>query len=305
MTGLFLIIVILIGLSLPVQTAINAALQKSIGTPLATSFLTITIGTFITVAIALASIGSTHWSVAPDLPWYAWTGGICGAIGVSLYIVLFPKIGSVQTILLPILGQIVTGLLIDLFGWFGMAVTPLTASHALGFLIVVAGVCMVVLKKAEGTKGSFLAKLPWQALGIFAGAMMAAQSAMNGTLGARIHSPASAAAVSSVLSSVFLLVIVLGRKKDRDSIKRAFTVHTPAWQWIGGFIGVFIVLGYAASAPVLGVGLMTIVSILGQLSSSVAIDRYGLLGAAKTGISPVQYLGLGVVLTGSMIIYLV
>ena len=303
MVGLFIFLTLLIGIAMPVQTAVNSSLEKTLGSPLSASFAAFSIGTLICTLIALLDLGNADLSVAGNLPWYAWTGGICGVTGITLYIVLFPRIGSVQTILLPILGQIATGMLIDLFGWFGMSAKPLPLSRVLGFLLVVAGVCMVVIKKSDGKDAARGGKLPFQALGIFAGVMIAAQSAMNGTLGASIHSPAVASAFSFISSTIVLIIIVSLSKRERECVRRIRTAPKIWWQWTGGVIGSGVVLGFAASAPVLGVGLMTIISILGQLASSVAIERFGLIGVRKTGISPIQYAGLAAVLAGSTIIY--
>ena len=303
MIGFFILLTLLIGISMPVQTAVNSALDKTLGTPLSASFAAFSIGTIISTVIAVCTCGSADFSLVRDFPWYAWTGGICGVTGITLYIVLFPRIGSVQTILLPILGQIATGMLIDLFGWFGMSAKPLPLSGILGFLLVVAGVCMVVIKKSEEADGPKGSKLPFQLLGIFAGVMIASQSAMNGALASMLHSPAVASAFSFLSSTLVLIIILLFSKRDRECVRRIPSVPKVWWQWTGGVIGSGIVLGFAAAAPVLGVGLMTIISILGQLSCSVAIDRFGLIGVRKRKISPIQYAGLAAVLAGSIIIY--
>ena len=54
-------------------------------------------------------------------PWWIWIGGALGVIYLTGNIVLFPKLGSVQTVIMPILGQIVMSMLIDNFGWFTLS----------------------------------------------------------------------------------------------------------------------------------------------------------------------------------------
>ena len=303
MTLLFLLLVALVGLSLPVQTAVNARLQHFLGSPLSASFVSFVVGTLVVwlVAVPDLSQGVSGWS---SVPWYAWTGGVCVLIGVTLYIVLFPWLGGIQTVLLPILGQIVMSMLIDTFGWFGMEAKPLGLARLLGAVVALAGVCLAVLRKESGPEGHKERLLPWQLLGILAGALIAAQSAANGTLGGCLRSPILASAISFTLSTLLLCALVFPRREERACLKRVFSVSRPWWTWTGGVIGVFIVVGFSAAAPVLGVGLMTVVSILGQLVSSVAIDRYGLLGAKKIAISWQKLVGILVVFAGALLIYL-
>lgn len=303
MTFLFLLLVALVGLSLPVQTAVNARLQHFLGSPLSASFVSFAVGTLVVwlVAVPDLSQGVSGWA---GVPWYAWTGGVCGLIGVTLYIVLFPRLGGIQTVLLPILGQIVMSMLIDTFGWFGLEAKPLGLFRLVGALVSLVGVCLAVLRKESGPQEHKERLLPWQLLGILAGALIAAQSAANGTLGGCLHSPRVASAISFTLSTLLLCVLVFSRKGERACLGRVFSVSRPWWTWTGGIIGVFIVVGFSAAAPVLGVGLMTVVSILGQLVSSVAIDRYGLLGAKKIAVSWQKLVGILVVFAGALLIYL-
>ena len=82
-----------------------------------------------------------------------------------------------------------------------------------------------------------------------------------------------------------------------------FPIKGPLWIWIGGLLGLAIVIGYAAFAPILGIGLLSVVSILGQLGASILIDRFGFFKARKVHVSLTQYLGIAVVLAGVVLIY--
>lgn len=304
MSILFLLLIVLVGFSIPVQTAINSRLQHFLGSPLSASFVSFLVGMLAVWVVALFRLPQA----LPELgaiPWYAWTGGVTGLIGVTLYIVLFPRLGGIQTVLLPILGQIVMSMLIDSFGWFGMEAKPLSLNRLAGCLIATVGVGLAVIRKeASGRGGKAGSLIPWQLLGIFAGAMISTQSATNGSMGLHLGSPSLAAAVSFTISVVLFCFLMLFRKKERASMKLAFKLQMPWWVWMGGVIGTFVVIGFSAAAPVLGVGLMTIVSILGQLSSSVLIDRFGLMGAQKRPVMWIQYVGILVVFGGALMVYL-
>ncbi|MBR1871996.1 MAG: DMT family transporter [Bacteroidales bacterium] len=294
-----LLAVLVVGALTPVQTAVNSRLQHGLGSPLAASLVSFTVGTAVTALVCLFAVDSFRLVSAP---WYAWTGGIFGVIGVTLFIVLFPRIGGIQTVLLPILGQIVAGMLTDSLGLFGTVPIALSVTRIAGALVAMAGVFMVVLKPS-GDKGASLDRLPWWLLGFLAGAFIAFQSAANGTLGHSLGSPFLASLVSFVFSTLILCLLVLFSREDRSAAGRIFKVKVPWWAWTGGLIGSCIVIGYTVAAPVLGVGFMSVVSILGQLAASTAIDRFGLLCASKVKVTPLQYAGIATVLAGSILIY--
>lgn len=48
-----------------------------------------------------------------------WFAGVFGVTLLTGNVLLLPKLGSLKTVIMPVTGQIVMGLLIDAFGWFG------------------------------------------------------------------------------------------------------------------------------------------------------------------------------------------
>ena len=63
-------------------------------------------------------------------------------------ILLMPRIGSVQTAILPAMGQILMGTLIDTFGFFQSQQRELSGLRIVGVALVIAGVIMVIIAKA-------------------------------------------------------------------------------------------------------------------------------------------------------------
>ncbi len=81
------------------------------------------------------------------VPAWIWIGGICGVVFLTGNILLFPKLGGVQTVVLPVLGQILMGLTIDNFGLFYSQQTSLTAFRIAGAVLVLLGVVLVSTAK--------------------------------------------------------------------------------------------------------------------------------------------------------------
>ena len=71
------------------------------------------------LVIATAITGGTFGiSQAFGEPLWIWFGGLLGVVALTGNILLFPHLGAVQTVVLPIAGQIMMGVVIDHFGFF-------------------------------------------------------------------------------------------------------------------------------------------------------------------------------------------
>lgn len=300
---IYLLLIFLLGMMTPIQTAANSRLRLSVVSPLVASLVSFSVGTIYLIIATLIQKGSL--GISPEafdnLPWWAWLGGICGLYGLTVNIIIFPKLGSVQTALMPMLGQIGMGMLIDNFGWFRSATYPFSWLRMIAIIMIFVGVCMVVMKKGEKSGNGNL--LPWQLIGISGGAIFAMQPPMNSLLSAELNSAIQAAFVSFLSATIVLLVLVL-IQKDRQHISQIFSLDRPWWSWLGGIIGGTFVTGFAFFAAKVGIGLLLVTSICGLLTCSLFIDKYGLLGTTKKPVGIVQYIGLLCVMTGIAVLRL-
>ena len=299
----YLLLIFLLGVLTPVQTAANSRLRMSVGSPLVASLVSFSVGTLYLIAATLIQKGSL--GIPADtfghLPWWAWLGGICGLYGLTVNIVIFPKLGGVQTALMPMLGQIGMGMLIDSFGWFRSAAYPFTWLRLAALAMILAGVCMVVVKRGAKAAGGNL--LPWQIVGVSGGAIFAMQPPMNSLLSAELAS-AVHAALFSFLSATAVLFMIVVLRGDRRRLPHIFSTDRPWWSWLGGIIGGTFVTGFAFFAAKVGIGLLLVTSICGLLTCSLVIDKYGVLGAAKKPVGAVQYIGLLCVMAGIAVLRL-
>lgn len=123
---LTILIGLIIGIGLPMQTSINSRLKVSVGSPFVASLISFSLGTLFLALITLLIDKSLLFplNLFGKEPFWLWIGGLLGVIYLTSNILLFPKLGSVQTVIMPILGQIIMGLIIDNFGLFGSLVQP-------------------------------------------------------------------------------------------------------------------------------------------------------------------------------------
>jgi transporter family-2 protein len=116
----------------------------------------------------------------------------------------------------------------------------------------------------------------------------ALQARVNGVLGHRLGSAFSAALVSFVIGWVLLAALVLARRAARGGLPRLRGM--PWWTFLGGLGGAMLVASAAASAPVIGVALLTVAQVGGQNASALGVDRFGL---GPSGRMPVTAPRLG------------
>ncbi len=297
-----LLMILIAGLGNPVQTAVNSRLRTYTVSPLIASAISFIVGTIILLALTLATRRTILISgqVAASLPWWAWMGGVMGVIGLTGNILLFPKLGSIRTVLLPVIGQIIMSMLIDWLGLFGATPVPVSVSKISGLALVFIGLVIYSRsrKDTNGSKGNLL----WCLLAVLMGTVFAIQPAMNATLAAGISSAIHAAFISFSTSMLILFAIIAIIPQHRSLVRGAFKVRGPWWAWTGGLFGANYVTMFAWFTPVLGLGLVSLTGIFGMLTMSTIIDSRGWLGATKSKINSGQLTGLLIVLAGIVII---
>lgn len=307
MTLICVLIALLTGVGVPLQTTINSRLCGYVKYPLLTSLVAFALGA---IFLLIVSLIMGYNILIPSAiffqePWWIWIGGTLGVIGLTVNICLFPRIGSVQTVIIPMFGQIIMGILIDHFGWFNSPHIPFTLGRILGVLLVVLGVFMIIIphrsqigeqQKANQTK----MKIIWQLAGFAAGILVAARNSINGQLGVVLESSIHAGFIALITGTIVLLIFTGVTKQRLSNITTAIKTKSPWWTWTGGVLGAFFIVAIAYLVPILGTGTVVILGILGQLSCSLVIDKYGLLSSQKHPITFRQIIGLLVLLIGAI-----
>jgi len=101
------------------------------------------VGTAALGVMAMVLQARPDITAARALPWYAWVGGLYGAIFVVAAAWGVPRLGVALTITLMVAGQLLVGLILDHFGAFGAPQHPVSLGRAAGVVLVLAGVLMV------------------------------------------------------------------------------------------------------------------------------------------------------------------
>ena len=132
------------GISVVVQQALNANLRSALNSAAWSGFVSYLVGVICMALLALALRDPMpSASVAARIPWWAWSGGLFGAIFIALAIFLIPQLGAATFIALLVAGQMLCSLAIDHFGLLGVPVHPASLVRLAGAAFLVLGVVLI------------------------------------------------------------------------------------------------------------------------------------------------------------------
>jgi len=132
------------GVAIIVQQVLNANLRTAIGSAAWSGVVSYFVG-LVSIAVfavllrePLPSAGTVAGS-----PWWAWSGGVFGAIFISLAILLIPQLGAATFIAVLVAGQMLASLIFDHYGWLGLEQRPIDVLRLIGVCLLVAGVVLI------------------------------------------------------------------------------------------------------------------------------------------------------------------
>lgn len=109
------------GAMLAAQAPINARLRVILGSAIGSALVSFAVGLLLLAgALAIAGEAGSVANVGGS-PWWAYLGGLCGAVFVIAILVAAPQISVTTTFVSAVAGQVLFAALIDRFGWFGAA----------------------------------------------------------------------------------------------------------------------------------------------------------------------------------------
>lgn len=134
---------VFIGMLLPLQALINAALGRSTFGPVFAALVSFAVGTLVLLVWWGTMRPSFEVAALARVPWWAWTGGAIGAIYVAAATLLVPRMGAAPLICLVVFGQLAGSLVLDHYGVLH-ARQPIDPLRVIGALLVIVGALLVV-----------------------------------------------------------------------------------------------------------------------------------------------------------------
>ncbi|OOR93183.1 hypothetical protein B0181_00635 [Moraxella caviae] len=119
MLAVMILLSLLGGAALSVQSAVNSELGRNVGV-FKSAFLTFSLGALVT-ALLIVYFEPNHGKTLLDVPKWQLLGAMLGVPYIVIMVLAVWRIGSAVATVAVIFGQLLMGMLIDHFGWLGNA----------------------------------------------------------------------------------------------------------------------------------------------------------------------------------------
>ena len=275
--GLGLGLAFSIGILVALQSRVNGQLGHDLGDGVAAVLISFASGgVLLLLAVALVAkvrhglgrVWCTVRNPAGGLRWYHCIGGLAGAFLVASQSITVTTLGVAVFTVAVVAGQAASALLVDRHGLGPAGVQPITLLRLVGAATALVAVLLAVSDRLSHPNGLVLALLP--AIG---GCATAVQQAMNGRV-AWVAAPdpsgaVSAAVINFVVGNVALVIVLIA-----DLAIRGLPQALPSnpWLYVGGACGVAFITLAAAIVRMVGVFVLGLGTIAGQLAGSLLLD---------------------------------
>ena len=283
------------GVLIALQARANGELSHRLGNGLQAALVSFTSGLIIIVVIALFNPSIKEGVrtlrravVAKAIPPWTLFAGMLGGSFVAVQTQIVPLIGVAIYSVAAIAGQSAISLLVDRVGLTGGGKKQITPRRVTAAFVTVFAVFISVADRLDGRDLSIAAVL----LGIFAGAIVGVQRALNGQINEHSNQSFTTSLLNFAMGTIFLLIILLFAM-TLGGMKLSPLPAGPWWIYTGGVLGVIYVAFTSTIVQHLGVLTFTLISVGGQLVGSLLIDLYSPTDGVKVSV----YLVSGIVLT--------
>jgi transporter family-2 protein len=211
-----------------------------------------------------------------------------GGSFVAVQTQIVPLIGVAIYSVAAIAGQSAISLLVDRIGLTGGGKKEITPRRVAAAFVTVFAVFISVADRLDGRDLSIAAVV----LGIFAGAIVGVQRALNGQINEHSQQSFATSLLNFAMGTTFLLIILFFAMTFGD-MELSPLPAGPWWIYTGGVLGVIYVAFTSTIVQHLGVLTFTLISVGGQLVGSLLID----LISPTEGVQISVYLVSGIILT--------
>jgi transporter family-2 protein len=129
-----------------VQAGSNATLAKVLGQPILAALTVTVLNAILYLAVApFVGVALPRSGAVASVPWWAWLGGLFGAVYVLVSIFFAEKLGAAIFIGLTVTAGIVTSVAMDHYGLVGFKQHAANWPRLLGAAIMIGGLALVCI----------------------------------------------------------------------------------------------------------------------------------------------------------------
>jgi transporter family-2 protein len=267
------LIAVLCGALLATQGWVNGQLGTRIQDGLFAAFSS-TLSGFVVLAVGVVASAAGRRGLVrfgtglrkKELLWWQCLGGTCGALLIAGQGLTIATLGVAVFTIAAVSGQLVSGLLVDRAGIGPAGPKPVTMWRVFGALIAVGAVVISLNGHVNGSGALWLIVLP-----AVAGFGLSWQSAVNGLVKETVGNSFVAALVNfGVAGSTLMLAALV------EVIANGLPGGWPSewWLYVGGLIGIFVISGSVLVVRTIGVLMLSLCMVSGQLLGAVLLDAF-------------------------------
>ncbi|WP_395245963.1 DMT family transporter [Agromyces sp. MMS24-K17] len=259
------------GMLTAVQSRINGQLAARTGDSTVAAAVSFGSGLLILLVVLLAwrpgrvgFAGVRQALRARELRWWMLLGGLAGAWFVTTQTLSAAAVGVAVFTVAIVAGQTVGGLAFDVLGVGPGGRRPVTGSRVVGALLALAAIGWAMSVQVAHEIDLWLVVLPFTA-----GLGVAWQQAVNGRVKSAAGSALTSTVVNFAVGTAALLVVLLvhaGIAGLPDSMP------TEPWLYVGGALGCVFIAAQAAVVRTIGVLVLALAGVAGQLAAALVLD---------------------------------
>jgi len=149
-TAMFMLFAAMAAFVIPVQAIVNGRLGIEIENRILAALISFAGGTAVlALLLVIAPGGIPSVERFKQLPWFLFTGGLLGAIFVTVVLSLVPQIGTAKVLAAAIVGQLVMAVIIDHFGAMNVPKDPVNWYKIAGCVLLVGGTILIQMGKGR------------------------------------------------------------------------------------------------------------------------------------------------------------
>ncbi len=137
---LYFLIIIVAAFFVALQTPVNSELARLIGSNTWATIISFVVGLLVLLMYALVTQQPLSVKKLSTVPPYLFIGGALGAIFVLIVVILFPKVGAMNVVILVLIGQMICSLLIDQYGWLNAPISPINLQKIAALILMLVAV---------------------------------------------------------------------------------------------------------------------------------------------------------------------
>lgn len=244
------------GVIISVMVACNGGLAEVYGVYSSTLLIHVT-GFLVIAAIAVARRGNPF---AARQRWFLYTGGAIGVCNIVFNNLAFGRISISAILALSLLGQSLTGLVVDRYGWLGMPTFPFQKRKIWGLLLILAGILAMMSSP--------------DVLAVTVSLLSGVTTVVSRTINAALTEKTSETTGTffNYLTGLACTVVIFFLLSGGEPMRGGFSVSPQLYIYLGGALGVCVVFLSNVVVSKMSALYCTLCMFVGQVFSGMVVD---------------------------------